>query len=73
MEHQSFSVETQLAVLNNKVDQILASQQERNKDYDDHESRIRTLEARKFPLPTIAVLISLAALIVTVVLYVQQK
>lgn len=31
----------------------------------DHELRIRKLEERKFPLPTIAVLVSIGAVIVT--------
>ena len=40
---------------------------------DDHEQRLRKLEERKFPLPTVAVLISLAALVTTWVMYVTQK
>lgn len=41
-------------------------------DKNDHENRIRNLEARKFPLPTVAVLIALASLIASVVMYVQK-
>lgn len=32
----------------------------------DHELRIRKLEERKFPLPTIAVLVSVASVVVTI-------
>lgn len=39
---------------------------------DDHEARIRKLEERKFPLPTVAVLISTLSLIATVILYVTK-
>lgn len=37
---------------------------------EDHELRLRRLEERKFPLPTIAVLISFCALLLSVVIYV---
>lgn len=36
----------------------------------DHENRIRKLEERKFPLPTIAVLIAGLSLVATVIMYV---
>lgn len=38
----------------------------------DHENRIRKLEERKFPLPTVAVLIALTSLMLTVLVYVQK-
>jgi hypothetical protein len=38
----------------------------------DHELRLRKLEERKFPLPTVAVLISLASLLASVIVYVTQ-
>lgn len=43
------------------------------KNNDDHELRIRKLEERKFPLPTVAVLISVVSVITTVVLYAANK
>lgn len=61
------SVETQLAVIRVKVDQLIELSKTRG---EDHEARIRKLEERKFPLPTIAVLIALASVIANVVLYV---
>jgi len=39
---------------------------------EDHESRIRRLEERKFPLPTVAVLIALASIISNIILYVVK-
>jgi glutamate dehydrogenase/leucine dehydrogenase len=39
---------------------------------NDHETRLRRLEERKFPLPTIAVLTSVAALAATIVMYVTN-
>lgn len=38
----------------------------------DHEARLRKLEERKFPLPTVAVLISLVSVIATVVMYLAK-
>ena len=63
------SVETQLAVIRVKVDQLIELNQKRG---EDHEARIRKLEERKFPLPTVAVLISLASFVATVVVYVTK-
>lgn len=39
---------------------------------EDHETRIRRLEERKFPLPTVAVLVAFASLIATAIMYVTQ-
>lgn len=36
---------------------------------DDHESRLRKLEERKFPLPTIAVIVATLSLVATVVMF----
>jgi hypothetical protein len=36
----------------------------------DHEHRLRRLEERKFPLPTIAVLIALLSIVANVLMYV---
>ena len=40
---------------------------------DDHESRIRKLEERKFPLPTLAVLLSLASVVMSVLMFVTLR
>lgn len=58
------SVETQLAVLRVKMDQLIELNQTRG---EDHETRIRKLEERRFPLQTMAVLISAAAFAAAVV------
>jgi hypothetical protein len=58
------TTETQLAVLRVKMDQLIELNKTRG---EDHETRIRKLEERRFPLQTMAVLISMVALIATVV------
>lgn len=59
-EEQPESVETKLAVMGFKIDQLLELNKTRG---EDHEQRLRKLEERRFPLQTMAVLISAAALI----------
>ncbi len=49
-----------LARMETKLDNALANQA-------DHERRIRILEARQWPLPSAAVLLSVAAVIIPVV------
>lgn len=58
------SVETRLAVMALKIDQLLELNKTRG---EDHETRLRKLEERRFPLQVMAVLISTVALIATVV------
>lgn len=58
------TTETQLAVLRVKMDQLIELNKTRG---EDHETRIRKLEERRFPLQVMAVLISTVALIATVV------
>lgn len=48
--------------LTGRVDVLIAQQEESNKDLIDHEARIRALERARWPLPTIAVLVSVASL-----------
>lgn len=62
------TVETRLAVLGVKLDQLIEMNQTRGVD---HENRIRKLEERKFPLPTIATLVSVAAIVLTSLQYVK--
>lgn len=51
--------------LTGRVD-VMIAQQEHSKAVDaDHESRLRVLERARWPLPSLAVLCSLAALAVT--------
>lgn len=44
------------------VDLLVARNDETGKDVVDHEARLRSLERARWPLPSIAVLVSLAAL-----------
>lgn len=68
MNDEAPTVETRLAVLGVKLDQLIEMNQTRGVD---HENRIRKLEERKFPLPTIAALFSAAAIVLTVLQYVK--
>jgi hypothetical protein len=63
-EESRLSVDAQLAVLRVKMDQLIRLNETRG---EDHETRIRKLEERRFPLQVMAVLISAAALIAAVV------
>lgn len=60
------TVDTQLAVLRVKMDQLIELSKQRG---EDHETRLRKLEERKFPLPTVAVLVSVIAIGVAVLQY----
>lgn len=57
-EGENPTTETQLAVLRVKMDQLIELNKTRG---EDHETRIRKLEERRFPLQVMAVLISAAA------------
>lgn len=48
--------------LTGRVDVLIAREEENTKDLVDHEARIRALERARWPLPTIAVLVSIATL-----------
>lgn len=63
-EESRLTVDAQLAVLRVKMDQLIRLNETRG---EDHETRIRKLEERRFPLQVMAVLISSAALIAAVV------
>lgn len=54
------SVAVTLARIEIKMDSVLNS-------VSDHEQRIRTLESKSWPLPTVAVLVSVASAIVSLV------
>jgi hypothetical protein len=56
------NTETQLAVIRVKMDQLIELNKTRG---EDHEARLRKLEERRFPLQTMAVLISLVAMAAT--------
>jgi hypothetical protein len=58
------TTETQLAVIRVKMDQLIELNRTRG---EDHETRLRKLEERRFPLQIMAVLISAAALCAAVV------
>lgn len=50
-----------------KLDRLTNAHDEVQKDVADHEARIRTLERSRWPLPSLAALISLGALIVALI------
>jgi hypothetical protein len=50
-----------------KVDVLLAQHSDSINDIKDHESRLRSLERARWPLPALAALVSVAALILSFV------
>ena len=54
--------------LTGRVDVLIEAQSHTASDVIDHETRIRALERGRWPLPSIAVLTSLAALVLNFVL-----
>jgi hypothetical protein len=51
---------------------LLIEMKTRFEQVQDHELRLRRLEERKFPLPTVAVLVALCSLIASVIVYVVK-
>lgn len=52
----------QLMCLSSKVERLV----DRQEDTEDHETRIRTLEKKQWPLPSISILIAIAAVVVAI-------
>lgn len=59
----------QLVSLNTKVEVMMQRQAEAEQQGADHENRLRTLERARWPLPALAGLVSLAALVFTALAY----
>lgn len=53
----------QLLVLNTRVELLMSKQLDSDKDVKDHEDRLRALEKARWPLPSAALLVSLASLV----------
>lgn len=53
--------------LTGRVDVLIEQQRTTEQEVQDHESRLRALERARWPLPSAAVLLSLAALALTIV------
>lgn len=56
-----------LSTLATRIDRLTDGQTEVRSDVADHEARLRSLERRQWPLPTAAVLVSLAALAAVII------
>lgn len=52
----------QLIVLSTKVELLVSKQTEHDRESADHEARLRSLEKARWPLPSVALLVSLASL-----------
>jgi hypothetical protein len=50
-----------------EVSQVAQAHGELSADLNDHESRIRALERGRWPLPSLAALVALASLVLTIV------
>ncbi len=53
-----------LVLLRDAVRELVQGHQDADRQLGDHEARIRSLERGRWPLPSIAALVSIAALIV---------
>ena len=53
----------QLVRLTATVDRLVAQHDDVGKDIADHEARLRALERARWPLPSLAVLVSIASLV----------
>ena len=53
--------------LTGRMDVLITQQTKTNEDLTDHETRIRSIERNRWPLPTVSVLVSLAALAIAFV------
>ncbi|PJN22511.1 hypothetical protein CG736_28375 [Kitasatospora sp. CB02891] len=61
-----------LVRLEAKLDALVTADRDVGARLDDHEQRLRRLEAGRWPLPTVAALTSLAALVVAAIPLVQH-
>lgn len=53
--------------LTGRVDVVISQHDEQKADVKDHEMRIRQLEANRWPLPTLSVILAAAALVITLI------
>lgn len=56
-----------LSGLSTRIDRLADGHDEVKRDVADHEARLRSLERSRWPLPSLAAVISLVALAVTII------
>ena len=61
-----------LATLTTRIDRVAERHDETKRDVDDHEARLRSLERSRWPLPSLAAVVSLAALGLSVVMLLRR-
>lgn len=64
---QSREIYDAVVRLTGRVDVLINQHDEVRGDVKDHETRIRQLEANRWPLPTLSVILAAAALVITFV------
>ncbi|MFI6534197.1 hypothetical protein ACIBHY_17180 [Nonomuraea sp. NPDC050547] len=64
---QLLQTDRKLDKIDGKVEQVAQAHGELAKDMNDHEGRIRVLERGRWPLPSLAALIALASLVLTLI------
>ncbi|GGK32255.1 hypothetical protein GCM10010124_26290 [Pilimelia terevasa] len=62
----------QLVQLRSAVERLIDAEADTGKKLDDHEARIRGLERGRWPLPSLALLVSILALVLPVVLLIKK-
>lgn len=63
----------QLVALRSAVERLIDAEADSGKKLDDHEGRLRTLERGRWPLPSLALVVSLLALLVPVISLLTKK
>ncbi len=64
---QSREIYDAVVRLTGRVDVLINQHDEVRGDVKDHETRIRNLEANRWPLPTLSVILAAAALVITLI------
>lgn len=63
----------QLIALRSAVERLIDAEQDTAKRLDDHEARLRTLESARWPLTSLAVVLPMIALIVSILPMITKK
>lgn len=60
------SIYDQIVILSTRVELLMSKQLDHDRHHTDYEGRLRSLERARWPLPSLAVLVSLGALALAV-------
>lgn len=66
------SARAEVRTVGSKVDRLVDAHDEVQKDVADHETRIRSLERGRWPLPSLAVLVAIGSMVVALLGYLAK-